>query len=116
MTRRNKGVAAKASSRSSVTVFEARNRERRWRFSATVADNGRVVIPAALRKALGIAGQRADVFFEVRGDQVTLTTRMRELRRAQDRIARIAQTGGKLASGELIEDRRAEARGESGDA
>ena len=84
-------------------------------FSATVAHNGRVVIPAALRTVLGIAGQRAEVFFDLRGDHVTLTTRMRELRKAQDRIARIAQTGGKLTSDELIEDRRAEARRESGD-
>lgn len=92
------------------------SRHNRQQFSATVADNGRVVIPAALRTALGIAGQRAEVFFDLRGDHVTLTTRMRELRRAQDRIARIAQRGSKLASEELIEDRRAEARRESGDA
>jgi len=88
----------------------------RQQFSATVADNGRVVIPAALRTALGIAGQRAEVFFDLRGGQVTLTTRMQGLRKAQDRIARIARTGGKLASDELIEDRRAEARRKSGDA
>ena len=88
----------------------------RQQFNATVADDGRVVIPAALREALGIAGQRAEVFFELRGNQVTLTTRMRELRRAQDRIAGIAQTGPKLASDELIEDRRADARRRTGDA
>ena len=88
----------------------------RTKFSATVAENGRVVIPAALRTALGIAGRRADVFFDLSGDQVTLTTRMRELRRAQDRVAAIAQTGRKLASDELIEDRRAEGGRESGDA
>ena len=88
----------------------------RQQFSATVAENGRVVIPATLRTALGIAGQRAEVFFNLCGDHVTLTTRMRELRRAQDRIAGIAQTGSKLASEELIEDRRAAARRELGDA
>lgn len=92
------------------------SKQNRQQFSATVADNGRVVIPAALRTALGIAGQRTEVFFDLRGDHVTLTTRMRELRKAQERIAGIAQTGRKLASNELIEDRRAEARRESGDA
>jgi len=92
------------------------SRHDRQQFSVTVAANGRVVIPVALRTALGIAGQRAEVFFDLRGDHVTLTTRMRELRRAQDRIAAIAQTGCKTASDELIEDRRAEARRESGDA
>jgi len=92
------------------------SKHNRQQFSATVADNGRVVIPAALRTALGIAGQRAEVFFDLRGDHVTVTTRMRELRKAQERIAGISQTGRKLASNELIEDRRAEARRESGDA
>ena len=84
-------------------------------FRSTVAENGRGVIPAALRTALAVTGQRAGVFFDLRGDHVTLTTRMQELSRAQDRIAGIAQTGCKLASDELIEDRRVEARRESGD-
>lgn len=88
----------------------------RQQFGATVAANGRVVIPAALRAALGIDGQRTEIFFEIRGEEVTLTTRMRKLRRAQDRLAGIAQTGIKLASDELIDDRRADARRESGDA
>ena len=65
---------------------------------------------------LGIAGQRTEVFFDLRGDHVTLTTRIRELRRAQDRIAGLDQAGRKLASDELIDDRLAEARRESGDA
>lgn len=92
------------------------SRHRRQQFSAMVAENGRVVIPAALRAALGMAGRRADVIFELRGDHVILTTRMRELRRAQDRLAGIAQRGRKRASDELTEDRRAEARRESGEA
>ena len=84
------------------------------RFTATVTDNGRVVIPATLRRALGIAGQRADIVFELRGDHVTLTTRIQALKRVQDRVAGMALKGRKLASDELIEDRRAEARSESG--
>ena len=88
----------------------------RQQFSATVAENGRVVIPAELRVALGIAGQRADVLFDLCGGHVTLTTRILVLRRAQERIAGIAQKGRNLASDELIEDRRAEARSESGNA
>ena len=90
-------------------------RHNRQQFGATVAANDRVVIPVALRATLGIAGQRAEVFFDLRGDHVTLTTRMRELRRAQDRIAGIAQTGCETASDELIEHRRAEVRRESTD-
>ena len=88
----------------------------RQQFRATVAGNGRVVIPAALRAALRIDGQRAEIFFEIRGEDITLTTRMRKLRQAQNRLAGIVQTGSKLASDELIEDRRAEARRESRDA
>ena len=88
----------------------------RRQFSATVAENGRVVIPAELRTALGITGQRADILFDLCGEHVTLTTRMLKLRRAQERIAGIAQKGHKLASDELIEDRRAESRRESGNA
>lgn len=85
-------------------------------FRARVAENGRVVIPAALRALLGINDQRAEIFFEIRGKDITITTRLRKLRRAQARLAGIVQSGSKLASDQLIEDRRAEARGESGDA
>ena len=86
------------------------------RFRATMADNGRIVIPAALRKQLGVAGQSQDILFEIRGSDVILTTKMQALRRAQERLAGIAPTGARLVSEELIEDRRADARRESGDA
>ena len=81
-----------------------------------MTENGRIVIPAALRKKLGLSGQRQDVFFEIRDSEVILTTKMRALRRAQERLAGIVPTGSKLMSEELIEDRRAEARRESEDA
>ena len=78
-----------------------------------MAENGRVVIPSPLRARLGIADQRAQIFFLVRDEEITLTTK---LRRAQDRLVRIARAGSKWLSDELIENRRAEARSESGDA
>ena len=56
---------------------------------------------------------RHDILFENRSREVILTTKMRALRRAQERLAGIVQTGSKLISEELIEDRRAEARRES---
>ena len=74
-----------------------------------------MVIPAALRKQLGVSGQRQDIFFEIRGSDVILTTKIQALRRAQERLAGIVPTGSKLISEELIEDRRAEARRESQD-
>ena len=81
-----------------------------------MSENGRVVIPSPLRARLGVADQRAPIFFLVRGEEITLTTKLRELRRAQDRLARLARESSKWLSDELIEDRRAEARGESSDA
>ncbi|MCY3777934.1 MAG: hypothetical protein OXH11_18310 [Candidatus Aminicenantes bacterium] len=89
--------------------------KRRQRFKATMTENGRLVIPAALRTRLGVAGQRHDIFFEIRGSEVILTTKMRALRRAQERLVGIVSAGSQLISEELIEDRRAEARRESED-
>lgn len=90
--------------------------QRRRAFKATMTENGRIVIPAALRKQLGVSGQRQDIFFEIRGSEVILTTKIRALRRAQERLVGIVPTGSKFISEELIEDRRAEARRESEDA
>ena len=81
-----------------------------------MTENGRIVIPAALRKELGVSGQRQDLFFEIRGSEVILSTKIRALRRAQKRLAGIVPEGSNLISEELIEDRRVEARKESEDA
>ena len=79
-------------------------------------ENGRVVVPARLRKLLGVEGTRAELFFHVQGDEVTPTTKMQALRQAQTRLAGMAPTGTKLVLEELIEDRAAAAHVESGDA
>ena len=86
------------------------------RFRALMTENGRVVVPAHLRRLLGVEGTRAELFFRVQGGEVTLTTKMQALRRAQARLAGLAPAGAKLVSEELIEDRVAAARLESGDA
>ena len=49
-------------------------------------------------------------------DKITLTKKMQALRRAQALLAGMALTGTKLASDELLEDRRAEARSAAGGA
>lgn len=85
-------------------------------YSATMTENGRVVVPARLRRVLGVDGKRVDVLFHVRGGEVTLTTKMQALRRAQARLGAMTPTGVRLASDELIEDREAAARLESSDA
>ena len=81
-----------------------------------MTENGRLVIPVHLRKLLGIEGTRAELFFHVHGDEVTLTTKMQALRRAQARLADLASPGTRFISEELIEDREVAARLESGDA
>ncbi len=81
-------------------------------FKAMMTANGRMVVPAPLRKLLGIEGKRVEIFFRVQDHEVTLTTKMQALRRAQDRLAEVAPTGTKLVSEELVEDRLAEARRE----
>ena len=86
------------------------------RFTATMTENGRLVLPAHLRKLLDVEGKRAELFFHLQGDAVTLTTKMQVLRRAQARLAGMALAGTKLASEELIEDREAAARSELSDA
>lgn len=74
-----------------------------------------MVVPARLRKLLGIEGKRAEILFHVQDREVTLTTKMQALRRAQERLAGTAPTGTKLVSEELLEDRLAEALRESDD-
>ena len=81
-----------------------------------MTENGRLVIPVHLRKLLGVEGTRAELFFHVRGDEVTLTTKMQALRRAQARLAELVSPGSRLVSDELIDDREVAARLESGDA
>ena len=85
-------------------------------FRSIMTENGRVVIPAHLRRLLGVEGMRAELFFHVEGDEVTLTTKMQALRRAQARLAGLVPAGTKLVSEELIDDRATAARLESGDA
>ena len=85
-------------------------------FRAIMTENGRVVVPAHLRRLLGVEGTRAELFFHVEGDEVTLTTKIQALRRAQARLAGLVPAGTKLVSEELIADRATAARLESGDA
>jgi AbrB family looped-hinge helix DNA binding protein len=76
----------------------------------SLGKNGRFVIPAAVRRALGIqAGD--ELVLTMDGGQLRITTRERAIERAQ-RIVR-GRTGGRESLvDELIEERRAEARSE----
>jgi len=52
-------------------------------FRATIHENGRVVIPKALREKLGVDGLRTELIFEVENDEVTVSSRLAGIRRAQ---------------------------------
>ena len=75
-----------------------------------VNENGRVVIPASYRKALGIkAGDEVILLME--DDELRITTMKRRLERAQRRIRRYVKPGVSLAD-ELIAERREAAKRE----
>lgn len=72
-----------------------------------VNENGRVVIPAAFRKALGInAGD--EVVLRLEDDELRITTLKKRLERAQRLVRKYVKPGVSLAD-ELIAERRREA-------
>jgi AbrB family looped-hinge helix DNA binding protein len=75
-----------------------------------VNENGRVVIPASYRKALGIkAGD--ELILSMEDDELRITTMKRRLERARRRIRQYVKPGVSLAD-ELIAERREAAKRE----
>jgi len=75
-----------------------------------VNENGRVVIPASFRKALGIeVGD--EVVLRIEDDEVRITTQQRRIQRAQRRARKYVKRGTSLVS-ELLAERREAARDE----
>lgn len=75
-----------------------------------VNENGRVVIPASFRKALGInAGD--EVVLRLEGDELRISTLKRRLERAQQLVRKHVDPGTSLVR-ELIAERRQAARNE----
>ena len=75
-----------------------------------VNENGRVVIPASFRKALGI--QVGDeVVLRIEDDELRITTQQRRIQRAQRRARRYVKPGTSLVD-ELLAERRAAAKNE----
>ena len=73
-----------------------------------VNENGRVVIPASFRKALGInAGD--EVVLRLEDDELRITTMKRRIERAQKRVRKHVKPGTSLVD-ELIAERREAAR------
>ena len=72
--------------------------------------NGRVVIPASVRKALGVeAGD--ELILEKKDDVFVLTTQQHRIQRAQQRAKAHVAAGASLAD-ELIAERRKAAKSE----
>jgi AbrB family looped-hinge helix DNA binding protein len=73
-------------------------------------ENGRIVIPAPYRKALGLkVGD--EVILRMEDDELRITTMKRRLERAQRRIRQYVKPGVSLAD-ELIAERREAAKRE----
>lgn len=69
-----------------------------------VTDNGRIVIPAAFRKALGIEiGD--EVVLSVQDNELRVTTQQQRIRRAQERARQHLKPGTSLVA-ELLAERR----------
>ncbi len=75
-----------------------------------VNENGRIVLPAAFRKALGIKiGD--EVVLRLRDEELSITTRQHRIRQAQQRARKYLKPGTSLVD-ELLAERREAARHE----
>jgi AbrB family looped-hinge helix DNA binding protein len=75
-----------------------------------VNENGRVVIPASFRKALGIkVGD--EIILRIEDDELRITTLKRRLERAQRLVRKHVKTSASLVD-ELISERHEAARNE----
>ena len=81
--------------------------------SVRVERSGRVLIPARVRRQLGLKEGESDLLLKVDETPVTVTTRAQVLRRIQEWAFREIEPG-RLLSEELLEDRRHEAARETG--
>ena len=76
---------------------------------ARMTENGRVVIPASFRKAMGIeAGD--EVVLRLEDNELHITTLKQRLERAQQRVRRYVKPGISLVD-DLIRERREAAAG-----
>jgi AbrB family looped-hinge helix DNA binding protein len=77
---------------------------------ARINENGRVVIPAPFREALGIK-PGDEVIFRLEEDELRLTTMRHRIERAQRRARKYVKPGVSLVD-ELSAERRAESKNE----
>jgi AbrB family looped-hinge helix DNA binding protein len=75
-----------------------------------VNQNGRVIIPAAFRKALGIA-VGDEIVLRIQDDELRITTQQRRIQRARRRARQYVKPGISLVN-ELLAERREAAKNE----
>jgi AbrB family looped-hinge helix DNA binding protein len=75
-----------------------------------VNENGRILIPTAFRKALGI-NPGDEIVLQIEGDELRITTIKGRLERARRLVRRYVKPGTSLVN-ELIAERREAARNE----
>jgi AbrB family looped-hinge helix DNA binding protein len=80
-------------------------------YEIPMQENGRVVLPASLRKALGLA-KGDKVLIEAEGDRVVLTTARLRRKRAQEIARQYAQPGVSVVDA-FLKEKRAEAAREN---
>ena len=77
---------------------------------ASINQNGRIVIPRALREALGIA-PGDELVLRVENDELRVTTMRRQIERARQLVRKHVKPGRSLVD-ELIAERRRAAKHE----
>jgi AbrB family looped-hinge helix DNA binding protein len=82
------------------------------KISVRVEKSGRILIPVAVRRQLGLKEGKSDLLLDIEGGSVGVSTRIQAVRKAQKWAARFAKPG-RFMSEELIEDRRKEAAREA---
>jgi AbrB family transcriptional regulator, stage V sporulation protein T len=82
--------------------------------SVRVEKSGRILIPAAVRRQLGLKEGESDLLLNVDETPVSLTTRAQALRRIQEWASRFVEPG-RLVSEEFLEERRREAAEDLGE-
>jgi AbrB family looped-hinge helix DNA binding protein len=75
-----------------------------------INENGRVVIPASFRKALGI-NPGDEIILRLEDDELRITTMKRRIERAQRLVRKYVKAGVSLVD-ELIAERREAAKNE----
>jgi AbrB family looped-hinge helix DNA binding protein len=81
-------------------------------FSSKINQNGRIVIPVAIREQMGLSVGDT-LFMSLEGEVLKIESHRARIRRIQEELKRQLKPGEMLMSDQLIADRREEARRET---